>query len=162
MMTAKEMADEVVQAVRERLPAQALQCSTHSEYELVTMPMSQSSDYDFELYCYGSGEGSLCAKPRMQDKSQTDTIFWYVPFESYRGEEGARPVFDYMKECVFKVISHPTRITHRKGLLFGSFRLESQINGQWTGVYKYSYLRMGVHTARVTGKQQVFSAEPSK
>lgn len=161
-LTPDSMASDIAQQISEKLPAQSIERRTNADHELLSLPMGECSDYDFEVYCYGGGEASLCAKPRDAEPKDRELTFWYVPFESYRGDEGANAVFDYLMECLLKAISFPTRITHRKGWLFGSFVLESKIDGRWDRIYRYGYLRLGVRVPKVEGRVKLYNAEPPK
>lgn len=117
------------------------------------LPPAQGADYQFLLYF--EPEMQIHARLLGRDQKQ---YFWYMPFEdaAYRHDpEKLRTAFVSTAE---ELILRPTRVVQKRGLLFDSFKLESQRDGRWVQVYKMACLRFAFKVPPIRGTHVYFSS----
>jgi hypothetical protein len=100
------------------------------------LPAAPSADYHFRLWV--SPEIQISA---VLLSDGTSNYFWYMPFESAAYGNLASELQKALDQTLESLISHETRITQKRGLLFHTFKCEFKSPRGWKRVYGHSALR---------------------
>jgi len=101
----------------------------------------------------GNGEKQISARLLT---SHEGAYFWYRPFEEaeFRSPEQLDKAFI---ETVKLLVSHNTRIEHRRGLFLNHFKCEYESVDGWKRIYGLSALRW-MRAPTIAGRRQVYQS----
>ncbi|MGJ8671219.1 MAG: hypothetical protein ACSHXK_17170 [Oceanococcus sp.] len=121
-------------------------------YTCYTVPCSDSSDYEFQLFVYSDGEPQISARLL----ADPDAYFWYLPFEleQYGCPEAAQKEFQRIAR---KILSSETCVLQSNGLISHTFDLFILENRERKLVGSTLVLRFGVRTPPIEGKNHEYS-----
>ncbi len=118
------------------------------------LPRPPSADYFFRL-TLSDADYSLAAVPAGGPEAE---IFWHQSFERLGADslDAVEPVF---REFVRDIISHDSRVTQRRGLLFHRFTCEVLRGHAWERVGgRILALRTSYRVPRIDGRTRVYRA----
>lgn len=160
-------ADEVARLTLERAGQEcpdlaAKRTDRESDIELL-FPTAAGSDYQFAASITNDLiDLQVAAKLLDPVLASSTDYFWYSPNERY-GFASFEEHFDCFMEELLAVISHPTRIVQRKGIVSWNFCCEYLEGGVWKQIHGATAVRFrAFKVPPVTGKQRLFSAEPPR
>ena len=150
--------DLVVAFVKELLPSVTVEPDTkqqpgvHGRSYHIHLPQPAGADYRFTLWL-GNGEKQISARLLTSDEG---AYFWYRPFEEaeFRSPEQLDKAFI---ETVKLLVSHNTRIEHRRGLFLNHFKCEYESVDGWKRIYGLSALRW-MRAPTIAGRRQVYQS----
>ena len=119
-------------------------------------PRTGDADYSFTVSVVEGEDpqigASLCG-------TADDVHFWYWPFEI--ADYGSpQEQFDHFEQMAQLILTNPTRITQRNGLLSSSFLLEFYDDDRWYSSYSCGCLRLFLKTPKIDGPQHIYSSPP--
>jgi hypothetical protein len=109
------------------------------KYWKVTFNKAPESDYTFCAYIYEDGEVQIGAQ---RDGAPAKEYFWYKPYEEpdYSSIESMHAEF---LSNLGLLLTHKTRIAHKKGIFSGSLEIEYESEGEWIYGGGTSYFKFG-------------------
>jgi hypothetical protein len=119
--------DQARELIADLAPGVTTQLEERTGFTLVRLAPPLSADYSFQLYVYDDGESQICAELL---EGGDFTAFWYWPFEiqEFRSQQAQWQAF---LQGVHSVLSCPTRISRKSGLVFHTFRCEAREGASW-------------------------------
>ena len=145
--------------LRERLPGAALEVAGKPSARYVRLPCAEGSDYRFQLWFYPDGEREISAE-LVAPATASDRYFWSWVFELDDFVNSPKALVQAFERELEAMLSVPTRIHQRRGLLFWSFTLEREVGTTWASASSCSALRASVSVVSIKGAQHTYHAGP--
>jgi len=129
---------ELASEVQHRLAGLRYEMERRPDYLRFVLPLTEGSDYWFELYVYEDGEPQITAV--RQSGARGTQLVWALPFEHYdfEGTGAAQVAF---LEKVDTILRHRTRLTHTTRALAHNVRCEYQTGASWALVGSFSWAK---------------------
>ena len=152
-----ETATQTISMLRSLDPELDIRLEQHESFCAIHLPAAPCAEYRFVLYVHDDGEPQVCASLIDGDP---DAHFWYWPFEE--------PDYDTQSEreeaflaAVHELVTLPTRIRQKRGLLNTQFRCEVQRATGWSRAGPFmAGLRWGTKPPPIK-KQVVYYESPA-
>jgi hypothetical protein len=142
----------VEKLLKDWMPDSTLAPQRESWGERLELPVAKGGEYGFVLYEYKDSAERQVAARRLG--ASDEEYFWYAALEY--GE--AHVITEQYRELVTLVLTRPTRIIQRKGLVFWHFRCEALTDGKWKRVSGNSVLKGAGKVPMIAGRRQVYAS----
>jgi hypothetical protein len=125
----------------------------------VELPHPASADYQFRLHGEPGGERQISARPIRTTESRPRNRFWSLRMELAGSSDDASKLEEAFLETVKALMSSPTRIVERKGVIWRSYKGAYQTEGGWQRMGSAFYLALGFGIPFVA-KKIVYTSPP--